>query len=44
MKIYEAALQMLKQSGQPMHARDIHWRIVAKDLYFFMLQIAGLIM
>ena len=35
MKIYEAALVVLKESGQPMHARDIHREIVARDLYSF---------
>lgn len=35
MKIYEAALMVLKESGQPMHARDIHREIVARELYSF---------
>lgn len=35
MKIYEAAKAVLKESGKPMHARDIHREIVAKGLYSF---------
>ena len=35
MKIYEAAKIVLKEAGEPMHARDIHREIVARGLYTF---------
>lgn len=35
MKIYEAAIRVLEEAQQPMHARDIHREIVAKKLYSF---------
>ena len=35
MKIYEAAKTVLEEAGHPMHARDIHRRIVQQSLYTF---------
>ena len=35
MKIHEAARLILQDADQPMHARDIHRKIVARNLYTF---------
>ena len=35
MKIYEAAQQVLRDAGKPMHAREIHEEIVKRGLFQF---------